>query len=119
MAPKSKTDLARQHLETARDDLDTGRDDEAVNALFYSAEAAIDFLSAKHSIDTEKKHWLKSRAAKKLHEDDVLDADYSTVLSERNETRKAVWYSGEEPAMDVEDTYAQVEALVVAAEAEA
>ena len=116
MSPKSKLELARQHLETARDDLDGDRTGEAINALFYSAEAAVDYLSAKHSIDTQKKHWLKSKAATTLHQNGVVDADYSKLLSDLNDARKAVWYSGDEPDINAEDAYADVEAFVEAAE---
>ena len=117
MSPKSKLELARQHLETARHDLADDRKGEAINALFYAAEAAIDFLAETHSIDTQKKHYLKAKAAKTLQKTGVLNSDFSGLLNELNDARKAVWYDGEEPEMDVEDTYADVEALVEAAEA--
>lgn len=119
MSPKSKPELARQHLETARDDLDGERPGEAINALFYSAEAAIDFLAAKHSIETRRKHYLKAQAAEELHANSVLPDDYSALLTDLNEARKAVWYAGEEPEMDVEKTYADVETLVEATKGEA
>jgi hypothetical protein len=118
VSPKSKLELARQHLETARDDLDGDRTGEAINALFYSAEAAIDFFAGKHSIDTQRKHYLKAKAAGTLHAKGVLTADYSSLLEALNEARKAVWYGGEDPAMDVEATYTEVEAFVEAAERE-
>ena len=119
MSPKSKVELARQHLETARGDLDDERKGEAINALFYAAEAAVDFLADTHSINTQKKHYLKAKAAKTLQKKGVLDSDFSGLLNDLNDARKAVWYDGEEPEMDVEDTYADVEALVESAEAAA
>jgi hypothetical protein len=41
VSPKAKKDLAREHLETARDDLSGDREKDAINALFYAAEAAV------------------------------------------------------------------------------
>lgn len=44
MSPKSKRELARQHLETARADLDGERYGDALNAMFHAAEAAVVWL---------------------------------------------------------------------------
>jgi uncharacterized protein YutE (UPF0331/DUF86 family) len=119
MSPKSKVELARQHIGTARADLDDERTGEAINALFYAAEAALDFLADKHSINTQRKHYLKAKAAQTLHKKGVLANDYSSLLNDLNDARKAVWYAGDEPDMNVEDAYADVEAFVEAAEVEA
>lgn len=66
MSPKEKKKLAREHLETARDDLGGGREKDAINALFYAAEAAeaaVVALADAHGIDTKKRHYLKADAA--------------------------------------------------------
>jgi hypothetical protein len=119
ITPKSKDKLARQHLDTARGDLDAERKGAALSALFYAAEAAIDYLADSHGIDTKKKHWLKAEAAAQLHKQGVLKADFETLLSSLNQERKDFWYEGEEPDLDLEDTYTETEELVEAAEAEA
>jgi hypothetical protein len=41
VSPKPKRELAREHLETAREDLGRQHEKDAVNALFYAAEAAV------------------------------------------------------------------------------
>jgi hypothetical protein len=56
MSPKAKRELAREHLESAREALDGGRDKEALNALFYAAEAAIVALAEQHGLETRMRH---------------------------------------------------------------
>lgn len=119
ISPKSKDDLARQHLETAQADLDAERKGAALNALFYAAEAAIDYLADRHGIDTKKKHYLKAAAAATLHKQGILATDFSALLNTLNQERKDFWYEGEDPDLDLEDAYAETEELVDAAEAEA
>jgi uncharacterized protein (UPF0332 family) len=116
MSPKEKSVLAREHLEVAREDLDDGRVGQALNALFYSAEAAVVALAEINGIDTKRNHRLKATAAKELHEKGVLDQDFSGLLRDLNQGRKDHWYEGEEPDVDLEDAYAEVEVLVDAAQ---
>ncbi len=59
MSPKAKKELAREHLETAREDISGGREKDAINALFYAAEAAVVALADTHGIDTPRRHYLK------------------------------------------------------------
>lgn len=118
MSPKPKDVLAGEHLEVAREDLDGGRSGDALNALFYAAEAAVVALAEGAGIDTKKDHGLKASAAKKLHERNVLDEDFSGLLRELNQGRKDHWYEGEEPDLDLEDAYGEVQILVKAAQGE-
>ncbi|HET7444386.1 MAG TPA: HEPN domain-containing protein [Solirubrobacterales bacterium] len=118
MSPKAKAELASDHLEVARDDLDGERMGDALNALFYASEAAVVALAEEHHIDTKKNHRLKASAAKELFEKGILDKDFSTLLRELNQGRKDHWYEGEEPDIDLEEAYAEVEILVDAAQGE-
>lgn len=61
MSPKSKQELARQHLQTAGDDLAGKRYGDALNAMFHAAEAAAVWLADRHGIDTRRNHWRKRR----------------------------------------------------------
>jgi uncharacterized protein (UPF0332 family) len=93
------------------------RVNDAVNALFYAAEAAVVALADQHGIDTKKHHGLKADAARELHKKGVLAEDYGPVLRMLNQARKDIWYEGEEPELngDLEDMVVQVEELVEAA----
>lgn len=121
MSPKAKKELAREHLETARDDLSGGREKDAINALFYAAEAAVVALADAHGIDTKQHHGLKADAATDLHSRGVLKHDFGPLLRRLNQARKDVWYEGEEPELDqsLEDVLADIETLVAEAEAHA
>jgi hypothetical protein len=66
VSPKSKRELARQHLETARADLDGERSGDALNAMFHTAEAAVVWLADHHGIETRRLHWAKAEAAERL-----------------------------------------------------
>ena len=114
MSPKPKRELAREHLETAREDLDRQHEKDAVNALFYAAEAAVVALADAHGIDTRRKHYLKADAATELHRRGLLRGDFGPLLRQLNQARKDVWYEGVEPDFDraLEDMLADVEALV-------
>ena len=118
MSPKPKDLLAREHLEVAREDLDGGRMGDALNALFYSSEAAVVALAEANGIDTRRSHGLKASAAKALHEKGVLGYDFSGLLRDLNQGRKDHWYEGDEPELDLEEAYADVEILVEAAQGE-
>jgi uncharacterized protein (UPF0332 family) len=118
VSPKSKANLARDHLEVARDDLDGARMGDALNALFYASEAAVVALAEANGIDTKKNHRLKASAAKELHDKGVLDEDFSSLLRDLNQGRKDHWYEGEEPDLDLEEVYIDVEILVDSAQGE-
>ncbi len=112
MSPKEKSVLAREHLAVAREDLDEERMGEALNALFYAAEAAVVAVADANGIDTKRNHRLKATAAKELHESGLIEDDFSELLRELNQGRKDHWYEGEEPEIDLEEAYGEVEALV-------
>ncbi len=118
MSPKPKRELAREHLETAREDLGGGREKDAVNALFYAAEAAVVALADAHGIETSKKHYLKADAATELHRRGLLGDDFGPLLRQLNQARKDIWYEGDEPDFDqaLEDVLADVETVVLEAE---
>jgi len=119
MSPKAKRELAREHLETAREDLDAGREKDAINALFYAAEAAAVALAEAHGIDTQKHHGLKADAVTELHEKHVIDVDYGPTLKRLNQARKDIWYEGDEPDLGepLGNVLDEVERLVREAEA--
>lgn len=116
MSPKDKRQLAREHLEAAQSAVMGERVNDAVNALFYAAEAAVVALADQHGIDTKKHHGLKADAASELHKKGVLGKDYGPVLRILNQARKDIWYEGQEPELngDLEDMVVQVEELVEA-----
>ncbi len=118
MSPKPKRELAREHLETAREDLAGGREKDAVNALFYAAEAAVVALAEAHGIETRRKHYLKADAAVELHRRGFLRHDFGSLLRQLNQARKDIWYEGDDPDFDraLEDILAEVERLVAEAE---
>jgi uncharacterized protein (UPF0332 family) len=117
VSPKPKDELAQEHLDSAREDIEAGREKDAINAMFYAAEAAIVAIADREGIDTKQRHWLKADAATELQEQGVLDEDFGPLLRQLNQARKDVWYEGDEPEFDtdIEDVLAQVEALVDAA----
>lgn len=119
MSPKEKRQLAREHFEAAQAAMEEERIHEAINALFYAAEAAVVALADEQQIDTKKHHALKADAASELHEKGVLAQDYGPVLRVLNQARKDIWYEGEEPELggDLKDLIAEVDVLVSMAEA--
>lgn len=117
MSPKSKRELARQHLETARTDLEGERYGDALNAMFHAAEAAVVWLADHHGIETRRLHWAKAEAAERLHAEGVIRDDHGDLLRDLNQSRKDYWYDGEEPDPDELERYlAHVTALVLDAE---
>jgi uncharacterized protein (UPF0332 family) len=116
MSPKDKRQLAREHLEAAQSSVAGERVNDAINALFYAAEAAVVALADQHGIDTKKHHGLKADAASELHKKGVVAEDYGPLLRTLNQARKDIWYEGEEPELngDLEDMVIQVEKLVEA-----
>jgi hypothetical protein len=118
VSPKSKRELARQHLETARADLDGARFGDALNAMFHAAEAAVVWLADHHGIETRRLHWVKAEAAEQLHAKGATGGDHGDLLRDLNQGRKDYWYDGEEPDPEELHRYLdEVEALVVDAEA--
>lgn len=117
MSPKSKQELARQHLETARADLEGERYGDALNAMFHAAEAAVVWLADHHGIETRRRHWMKAEAAEQLHAKGATARDHGDLLRDLNQGRKDYWYDGEEPdpdelaahLADVEELVADVE----------
>lgn len=88
---------------------------------FASLEAAIDALAANRGIAIEEKHWRRDEAAKSLHALGVLPKDLSELHRSLNETRKGVFYDGEDPDFDdisMDDVLADIEGAVAAAEAQ-
>lgn len=119
VSPKPRVELARQHLETARRHVEDDAVGDAVNALFYAAEAAVDGLAAVHDIDTKKLHHLKASAATELHERGVLEENLAPLLRQLNQARKDIWYEGDDPdfgSQSLGDVFAEVERLVEAGE---
>lgn len=119
MTPKPKHQLAREHLDRALGHIEDDDDQDALNALFYAAEAAVVSLAVSHGIDTKKQHGAKAEAAAALYKRDILDEDFAELLKELNQERKAVWYDGESVDFgerSIEDIARKVESLVDAAE---
>jgi uncharacterized protein (UPF0332 family) len=121
VSPKPKDELAREHADSAREDLEAGREKDAVNAMFYAAEAAVVSLADQHGIDTKQQHGLKADAATELHQRGVLSEDYGPLLKQLNQVRKDVWYEGDDPEFDtgIDEVLERVGELVDAAEAKA
>jgi uncharacterized protein (UPF0332 family) len=122
VSPKRKDVLAREHFDSARAAVGRADQRDAVNALFYAAEAAVVWLADAHGVDTSRSHRLKADAASELHANGVLDEDYGPLLRTLNQVRKNVWYEGEDPDFDgdeIESIIEQVERLVARAEEQA
>ncbi|MDX6653233.1 MAG: hypothetical protein QOJ38_2014 [Solirubrobacterales bacterium] len=119
VSPKPKHELARDHLEMARKHIDEEDVGNAVNALFYAAEAAVVSIADTHGIDTKHQHRLKADAATTLHDKGVLSDDLGPLLRKLNKWRKSFWYEGEAPEIDdLDPALEDVEGLVDQAEAE-
>jgi uncharacterized protein (UPF0332 family) len=110
--------LAREHLQDAQDAVTSDRVKDAVNALFYAAEAAVVALADEHRIDTKKHHGLKADAASEMYQRGVLARDFGVLLRKLNQARKDIWYEGEDPELDgsLEGLAAEVDELVETAE---
>lgn len=119
MAPKSKAQLAREHLERALPAVTAGDYTEVVAWLFVSLEAAIAAVAEQHGLEIEPKHWQKLDIAEKLQTEGMLDGDVAATLRTLNEARKQALYEGEEPdfgGKSLEDLATVVEATVERAE---
>jgi hypothetical protein len=121
VSPKTKAQLAREHLERALPAVPDADYTEAVTWLFAALEAAIVAVADRHGIDTQQQHWKKAEVAKQLYEAGVLSHDFSDSLDTLNEARKVVVYEGDEPDLgdqSLEDIAAAVETAVEFAEEE-
>jgi uncharacterized protein (UPF0332 family) len=120
MSPKDKRQLAREHLEDAEAAASEDRLKDAVNALFYAAEAAVVALAERSGIETRRQHQLKADAASEMHEKGILGRDYGPLLRTLNQARKDIWYEGDDPELggDLDDLVHDVAKLVAAAERE-
>lgn len=122
MAPKTKVELAREHLDRALRAVSTDDQTEAVTWLFAALEAAIVAVADEQGIDTKKQHWRKAEVAKELHDSGVLARDFSDTLDLLNEARKVAVYEGDEPDLGdetLEDVAADVEMAIELAEPKA
>ncbi len=119
VSPKTKVEVARDHLTKAQADAADGDLRDALQWSFASLEAAIDALARIHGIDIDQQHWKRRNAAESLHEQGVLPKDLSGLHGRLNDERKAVFYDGAEPSaedLDIDSILADVEQAVVAAE---
>ena len=119
MAPKSKVQLAREHLERALPAVTAAQYTEAVTWLFASLEAAVAALAEQNGETLDTKHWRKAEVASELFKRGAVAVDLAPPLRTLNEARKEAVYDGEEPELDgqsLEDLAAEVEAAVELAE---
>lgn len=120
MSPKSKVELAREHLHRALDGAREGDSTEVVTWLLAALEAAIVAIAQAHGIETPTQHWKKAQVATDLHATGVLEVDYADTLDVLNAGRKLAVYEGDDPDLgesSLEDLVAAVESAVIAAEA--
>jgi hypothetical protein len=75
MSPKTKAQLAHEHLERARPAVLAEQYTEAVTWLFASLEAVIVAIAEQQGMVIEPKHWQKAEIAKQLYERGALTAD--------------------------------------------
>jgi uncharacterized protein (UPF0332 family) len=118
MSPKDKRKLAQEHLDDAEAAASEDRLKDAVNALFYAAEAAVVALAERSGIDTRRQHQLKADAASEMHERGALGRDYGPLLRTLNQARKDIWYEGDDPELGggLDDLVDDVAELVAAAQ---
>jgi hypothetical protein len=121
VSPRSKVEIARTHFEKAQEEAFIEEVKDAINWSFVALEAAIDALSEIHSLPIEAQHWKRMKAATKLYEARVLPKDLGPLHEFLNDTRKAVFYEGEEPNLEgytLEGILEDVETAIEIAEAE-
>jgi hypothetical protein len=119
MSPKSRAQLAREHLDRALPAVAAGQYTEAVTWLFASLEAAVAALAEQRGVATPPKHWRKAEIAEQLFKDGHVRHDFGPTLRLLNDSRKEAVYEGEEPDLDgrpLEDVAAEVEIAVGLAE---
>jgi hypothetical protein len=121
VSPRPKAEIARNHLEKAQQEAFIEETSDAINWSFAALEAAIDALSEVHSVPIEAQHWKRTKAARELHQNGVLPKDLAPLHKFLNDTRKAVFYDGEEPNLEeysLGDILVDVQIAVEIAEAE-
>lgn len=121
MSPKSKRELAREHLDRALPHVQHGEVVEAITWLHLAAEATVVALAEAHGIAIERSHPSKARAATELHAQELLPTDLSSLMVLLNEARKETNYEGEDPDLrgrTLEEIAAEIEEAVVVAEGE-
>jgi hypothetical protein len=116
VAPKSKAEIARSHLEKAREEASQKDLADAVQWSFASLEAVIDAIGEAHGITTEKNHWRRSEAATELYDKGVLPKDLAPLHRLLNDERKAVFYEGEDPDLGDRSIEEVLDDLLVAVE---
>ena len=100
MSPKSKAQLAREHLDRALPAVETEDYTEAVTWLFASLEAAVAAIAGQRGVATPPKHWRKAEIAEQLFKEGHVGHDFGPVLRLLNDSRKEAVYEGEEPDLD-------------------
>lgn len=119
MSPKTKSQLAREHLDRALPAIDAGDNTEAVTWFFAPLEAAVVAVAERHGIDTKRQHWKKAEVSRQLYEEGHMPQDFSEILDILNDSRKVAVYEGEEPDLrehNLEDLAAAIETAVEFAE---
>jgi hypothetical protein len=120
VSPKTKPQLAREHLDRALPAVASNDYTEAVTWLFVSLEAAIVALAEQHGVPIEPNHWRKVKAAEQLYAQGATTTNFAPALRTLNEARKEAVYDGEDPDFgdqSLEDLALEVESAVDLAEA--
>ena len=120
VSPKTKQQLAREHLDRALPAVASQDYTDAVTWLFVSLEAAIAALAEQHGVSIEPNHWRKSEAAEQLYAQGAITTNFAPALRTLNVARKEAVYDGEDPdfgEQSLEDLASEVESAVDLAEA--
>jgi hypothetical protein len=120
MSPKAKHILARDHLDLANEEIGEGHIGLAATLLLHAAEAAIDALAERNGIETNPTHWRREEIVGELSDRGIGSRDDAELIRILNAERKGYAYDGDEPDFHgdaVDDIFARVQVLVVAAEA--
>jgi hypothetical protein len=120
VSPKTKPQLAREHLDRALPAVASHDYTEAVTWLFVSLEAAVVALAEQHGVPIEPNHWRKVKAAEQLYAQGAVTTNFAPALRTLNEARKEAVYDGEDPDFgdqSLEDLASEVESAVDLAEA--
>ena len=119
VSPKTKQQLAREHLDRALPAVASQDYTDAVTWLFVSLEAAIAALAEQHGVSIEPNHWRKAEAAEQLYAQGTITTNFAPALRTLNEARKEAVYDGEDPdfgEQSLEDLASEVESAVDLAE---
>jgi hypothetical protein len=120
VSPKTKPQLAREHLDRALPAVASQDYTDAVTWLFVSLEAAIVALAEQHGVSIEPNHWRKAEAAEQLYAQGAITTNFAPALRTLNVARKEAVYDGEDPdfgEQSLEDLASEVESAVDLAEA--